>query len=51
MKATAPMLKVAVSALSVYRMVYLDDPSENVLDNYSHSYELTYSAGAHAAKV
>lgn len=30
-----------------YRMVYLEDPFGNILEVYSHSYELTYSAGAY----
>ena len=34
-----------------YRMVYMDDPFGNVLEIYSHSYELTYSAGAYASNV
>ena len=29
-----------------YRMVYMEDPFGNILEIYSHSYELTYSAGA-----
>jgi catechol-2,3-dioxygenase len=28
-------------------MVYMEDPSGNVLEIYSHSSELTYSAGAY----
>lgn len=31
-----------------YRMVYVEDPFGNVFEIYSHSYELTYSAGAYA---
>jgi hypothetical protein len=31
-----------------YRMVYMEDPFGNVFELYSHSYELTYSAGAYA---
>ncbi len=31
-----------------YRMVYCEDPFGNVFEIYSHSYELTYSAGAYA---
>jgi len=31
-----------------YRMVYCEDPFGNILEVYSHSYELTYSAGAYA---
>lgn len=34
-----------------YRMVYMDDLFGNVLAIYIHSYELTYSAGAYAAKA
>ncbi len=30
-----------------YRMVYVEDPFGNVFELYSHSYELTYSAGAY----
>jgi len=30
-----------------YRMVYMEDPFGNILEIYSHSYELTYSAGAY----
>lgn len=30
-----------------YRMVYLEDPFGNIIEIYSHSYELTYSAGAY----
>ena len=29
-----------------YRMVYCEDPFGNIFELYSHSYELTYSAGA-----
>jgi lactoylglutathione lyase family protein len=32
-----------------YRMVYMEDPFGNILEIYSHSYELTYSAGAYQA--
>jgi hypothetical protein len=28
-------------------MVYCEDPFGNLLEIYSHSYELTYSAGAY----
>jgi catechol-2,3-dioxygenase len=28
-------------------MVYMEDPFGNILEIYSHSYELTYSAGAY----
>ena len=31
-----------------YRMVYCEDPFGNILEVSSHSYELTYSAGAYA---
>ena len=31
-----------------YRMVYCEDPFGNIIELYSHSYELTYSAGAYA---
>ncbi|WP_417358182.1 hypothetical protein [Gallaecimonas pentaromativorans] len=31
-----------------YRMVYMEDPFGNILEIYSHSYELTYSAGAYS---
>ena len=30
-----------------YRMVYMEDPFGNILEIYSHSYELTYSAGVY----
>ncbi|CAA0121679.1 Uncharacterised protein [BD1-7 clade bacterium] len=30
-----------------FRMVYCEDPFGNILEIYSHSYELTYSAGAY----
>lgn len=30
-----------------YRMVYMEDPFGNILEIYSHGYELTYSAGAY----
>ncbi|MHC1479847.1 lactoylglutathione lyase family protein [Frateuria aurantia] len=33
-----------------YRMVYMEDPFGNILEIYSHSYELTYSAGAYQPK-
>lgn len=33
-----------------YRMVYMEDPFGNVFELYSHSYELTYSAGAYQKK-
>jgi lactoylglutathione lyase family protein len=31
-----------------YRMCYCEDPFGNIVEVYSHSYELTYSAGAYA---
>jgi lactoylglutathione lyase family protein len=31
-----------------YRMIYCEDPFGNIVELYSHSYELTYSAGAYA---
>lgn len=31
-----------------YRMIYCEDPFGNIIEVYSHSYELTYSAGAYA---
>lgn len=30
-----------------YRMVYMEDPWRNIIELYSHSCELTYSAGAY----
>lgn len=30
-----------------YRMIYCEDPFGNIVEIYSHSYELTYSAGAY----
>lgn len=30
-----------------YRMIYMEDPFGNILELYSHSYELIYSAGAY----
>ncbi|MDJ0915351.1 MAG: lactoylglutathione lyase family protein [Desulfobacterales bacterium] len=30
-----------------YRMVYCEDPFGNIIELYSHSYELTYSTGAY----
>ena len=30
-----------------YRMIYMEDPFGNILEIYSHSYELHYSAGAY----
>lgn len=30
-----------------YRMIYCEDPFGNIIEIYSHSYELTYSAGAY----
>lgn len=32
-----------------YRMVYVEDPFGIVFEIYSHSYELTYSAGAYSS--
>lgn len=32
-----------------YRMVYCEDPFGNLVEIYSHSYELTYSEGAYGA--
>lgn len=34
-----------------YRMVYCEDPFGNLIEIYSHSYELTYSAGAYQDRV
>ena len=34
-----------------YRMVYCEDPFGNLIEIYSHSYELTYSAGAYQDKL
>lgn len=33
-----------------YRMVYCEDPFGNIIEIYSHSYELTYSSGAYAGE-
>ncbi|AZZ95109.1 lactoylglutathione lyase family protein [Hahella sp. KA22] len=33
-----------------YRMVYMEDPFGNIVEIYSHSYELHYSAGAYQNK-
>lgn len=30
-----------------YRMVYMEDPFGNIIEIYTHSYELTYSEGAY----
>ena len=30
-----------------YRMIYMEDPFGNILEIYSHSYELIYSSGAY----
>ena len=30
-----------------YRMVYMEDPFGNIIEIYTHSYELTYSGGAY----
>lgn len=32
-----------------YRMVYCEDPFGNIVELYSHSYELTYSSGAYTS--
>lgn len=34
-----------------YRMVYMEDPFGNIIEVYSHSYELHYSAGAYQDKL
>ncbi|MCG8533162.1 MAG: lactoylglutathione lyase family protein [Desulfovibrionales bacterium] len=34
-----------------YRMVYCEDPFGNLVEIYSHSYELTYAAGAYQDKL
>ena len=34
-----------------YRMVYCEDPFGNLIEIYSHSYELTYSAGAYQEQL
>jgi lactoylglutathione lyase family protein len=34
-----------------YRMVYCEDPFGNLIEIYSHSYELTYSAGAYQDRL
>lgn len=31
-----------------YRMIYMEDPFGNILEIYSHSYELHYASGAYA---
>jgi catechol 2,3-dioxygenase-like lactoylglutathione lyase family enzyme len=31
-----------------YRMVYCEDPFGNLVEIYTHSYELTYSAGPYS---
>jgi hypothetical protein len=31
-----------------YRMIYMEDPFGNILEIYSHSYELHYAGGAYA---
>ncbi|WP_068312163.1 lactoylglutathione lyase family protein [Polycladidibacter hongkongensis] len=31
-----------------YRMIYMEDPFGNILELYSHSYELHYSSGAYS---
>ncbi|UDQ99480.1 lactoylglutathione lyase family protein [Lentisphaerota bacterium WC36G] len=33
-----------------FRMVYMEDPFGNIVEIYSHSYELTYSSGAYQKK-
>ncbi len=33
-----------------YRMVYCEDPFGNIVEIYSHSYELTYSSGAYTGE-
>ncbi|HAG53170.1 MAG TPA: lactoylglutathione lyase family protein [Alphaproteobacteria bacterium] len=33
-----------------YRMVYMEDPFGNIIEIYSHSYELHYSSGAYQKK-
>jgi lactoylglutathione lyase family protein len=33
-----------------YRMVYCEDPFGNIIEIYSHSYELTYSSGAYTGQ-
>ncbi|MDK2763184.1 MAG: glyoxalase, partial [Alteromonas macleodii] len=30
-----------------YRMIYMEDPFGNILEIYSHSYELHYASGAY----
>jgi hypothetical protein len=30
-----------------YRMIYMEDPFGNIVEIYSHSYELIYSNGAY----
>jgi hypothetical protein len=30
-----------------YRMIYMEDPFGNIVEIYSHSYELIYSEGAY----
>lgn len=34
-----------------YRMVYMEDPFGNIIEIYSHSYELQYSQGAYQHEV
>ena len=31
-----------------YRMIYMEDPFGNIIEIYSHSYELHYASGAYA---
>ncbi len=33
-----------------YRMVYCEDPFGNIIEIYSHSYELNYSSGAYTGE-
>ena len=33
-----------------YRIVYCEDPFGNIVEIYSHSYELTYSSGAYTGE-
>ena len=34
-----------------YKMVYMEDPFGNIIEIYTHSYELTYSQGAYQEKT
>jgi lactoylglutathione lyase family protein len=38
---------VAAGGKKPYRMIYMEDPFGNILEIYSHSYELTYADGAY----